>query len=317
MNEWNKLKTVLKKHYGLENMDIAAQQGGWAALAYKVAGNKNTYFLKVYDKARASTPKWTSLIDKYVPVLKWLSRHTMLAGVVPVPLAARNGDWKCEDDDGVYLLYEYIEGETIGGSALTEKQIRQLAMIVSELHKYGSGIPADTADLKESFEVPFVPLLQNTLDRGYDRLADELKVLLDPYLESLHRLIVRMERLSAGLQNSQLRMALCHTDIHSWNLMQANGQLILIDWEGLKLAPVEADLMFLTDKPYYHTFMESYGVTHPEYALNQNALQFYQVRRKLEDIWEWIEQLLFDNQSIQERAGTLDSLKKELEEIDR
>jgi thiamine kinase-like enzyme len=39
-------------------------------------------------------------------------------------------------------------------------------------------------------------------------------------------------------------MQLCHTDAHGWNLMQ-NQNLMLIDWEGLKLAPVEADLRAL------------------------------------------------------------------------
>ncbi|GGD78178.1 aminoglycoside phosphotransferase family protein [Paenibacillus nasutitermitis] len=312
----DELKTILEKHYGLENMVITAQMGGWAALAYKAAGNNRSYFLKMYEKSRASTPKWTALIDKYIPVLQWLGQHTVLAGKIPVPLVTRNGNYKCEDDDGIYLLYEYIEGETIGGSDLTENQISQLAVIVSELHKYGSEIPVETDGLKESFEVPFAPLLQNMLDEGYDRLADDLKKQIDPYKEILHRLIVRMDHLSAGLKNSHVPMALCHTDIHNWNLMQTGRQLNLIDWEGLKLAPVEADLMFLTDSPYYNEFMDSYRKSHPGFSLNPNALLFYQIRRKLEDIWEWLEQLLFDIQSPVERAGTLSSLMKELEGMD-
>lgn len=112
-------------------------------------------------------------------------------------------------------------------------------------------------------------------------------------------------------------MALCHTDIHNWNLMQFKQQLILIDWEGLRLAPVEADMMFLVDKPYYNRFLSIYRKSHKDFVINPDALQFYQEKRKLEDIWEFIEQLLFDNQDTQERADTIDSLRKELKAINK
>lgn len=66
--------------------------------------------------------------------------------------------------------------------------------------------------------------------------------------------------------------------------MQSENQLILIDWEGLRLAPIEVDLMFLVDEPYYDEFLNTYQKTHENFAINPDALQFYQVRRKLEDI---------------------------------
>ena len=53
-----------------------------------------------------------------------------------------------------------------------------------------------------------------------------------------------------ALRHAPLRYALCHTDIHGWNLMQED-RLILIDWEGLKLAPVEADLFSFTETFFF------------------------------------------------------------------
>ena len=47
-----------------------------------------------------------------MPVLRWLSDRTALSGKLPVPLLTTNGEYKCEDDDAVYVLYEYIAGET-------------------------------------------------------------------------------------------------------------------------------------------------------------------------------------------------------------
>lgn len=110
-------------------------------------------------------------------------------------------------------------------------------------------------------------------------------------------------------------MALCHTDLHPWNMMQSGQQLMLIDWEGLKLAPVEADMMFLVNEPFFDQFMNIYRKRHPDYAVNADALQFYQGRRKLEDIWEFLEQLIHDFQDASQREATLNHLTKELQQI--
>ncbi|WP_338015909.1 hypothetical protein [Paenibacillus mesophilus] len=59
----DKIREVLKEQYDLESTSVSSQRGGWSALAYKVHSSKATYFLKAYEKSRASTPKWTALID--------------------------------------------------------------------------------------------------------------------------------------------------------------------------------------------------------------------------------------------------------------
>ena len=124
-----------------------------------------------------------------------------------------------------------------------------------------------------------------------------------------------IETLGQRLRNSNVRMALCHTDLHGWNLMQSEQQLIVIDWEGLKVAPVEADLMFLIDKPFFQEFLNIYQKTHHNFSINHDALQFYQGKRKLEDIWEFLEQLLWDEQNEEERVGTLNYLQEELKNL--
>jgi len=44
-------------------------------------------------------------------------------------------------------------------------------------------------------------------------------------------------------------------------------------------------------------------------------LLFYHIRRKLEDIWEFIEQLLYDNQEDKERNETIKVLDGELNNL--
>lgn len=309
------IQIILKDHYGIDRVNILPQRGGWSALAYKVFDGRHTYFLKAYEKSRASTPKWTALIDEYVPILLWLLDHSALKGMLPVPIPTTNGDYKCEDEDGIYLLYEYIEGENIGDRTLTQEQARQLSEIISELHLYGEEIPVKTDAIKEDFDVPFLQSLRNILDKSYNTIPADVAEAIHPYIEQMKGLMDTVEKLSLDLKNSHLRMALCHTDLHYWNLMQSEQQLILIDWEGLRLAPVEADLMFLVNKPYFDELMRIYRKHHGPFEIHSDALRFYQGRRKLEDIWEWIEQLLFDKQDEIDRADILNSLQQQLKEI--
>ncbi|MCF7620081.1 aminoglycoside phosphotransferase family protein [Bacillus sonorensis] len=306
------IKNILNVYYGIDSVNISPQKGGWSALAYKVAGSDADYFLKVYDKKRASTAKWTALIDDYAPIVQWLNDHTQLRGSLPVPVLTKSGAYKCEDDHGIYLLYEYIDGETIGDRPLHSGDIRKLAEITAELHTYGEGIPVKTDRIKESFAVPFLRQMREWLGGALPGNTTEL---FDPYVDSVYHMMEKAEELSDQLKSGSLRLALCHTDIHNWNLMTSGREFILIDWEGLKLAPVEADLMFFADQPYFHEFMTIYWQVHKGFQLDQQALRFYQLRRRLEDVWEFAEQLVFDCQTEQERAETVTAIEKELKGI--
>ncbi len=311
------MEKLLKEYYGIEITTILSLKGGWASLAYKVINHDQSYFLKVYEKSRASTPKLTERIDEYVPIMGWLIRNGGLNGKTSTPLLTKGGDYKCEDDNGVYLLYDYIDGETIGHQELTENQIYQLSEIIANLHLYGEEIPVNTDSIKEDFHVPFLPLLRRISNQESKNLPDDVRKVVYPYIDQINDLVDTVEKLAQHLKSSHIRMALCHTDLHNWNLMQSKQQLMLIDWEGLKLAPVEADLMFLVDKPYYDIFLRIYKEIHGNFKLNPDALHFYQGRRKLEDIGEFLEQLLFDSLSQEERVVAINYLKEELRNIIR
>lgn len=311
----DEIKIILREQYGIDCKNVSPQQGGWSALAYKVFDDRCTYFLKVYEKNRASTSKWTALIDTYMPVTVWLQQNSGLKGKIPVPLFTTNGDYKYESKDAIYLLFQYIDGETIGNRELSREQVCQLAEIVAELHWYGGEIPVQTEGLREVFEVPFLQELRNALDHDWNKLSTDVVKMIEPKMERIKSLSDSIRRLSARLKNSHPKLALCHTDIHNWNLMLAEEKLILIDWEGLTVAPVEADLMFLVDHPHFDTFLSIYRKRHKDYSFNPDALQFYQEKRKLEDMWEFVQQLLFDEQDAGERAATISLLAKELKTL--
>ncbi|WP_353626238.1 phosphotransferase [Bacillus sp. JCM 19041] len=280
----SKFTKILKDKYGIHPSEVMETQGGWAALAFEVSGGENHYFLKVYEKHRASTSKLTALIDQYSPILVWLETNTDLKGRIPVPLLTKDGHYKCEDDVNIYLLYPFIHGDTVGGSELSNQQVKEFAHMIATLHSYGEEIPVPTKVLVEQFDVPFLEQLESVLSKEEEKLPEELRELINTYKDNVVQSIKEIRILSTQLKSSTLDMVLCHTDLHHWNLMQSTS-LVLIDWEGLKIAPVEADMMFLVDKPYFDEFFKIYKEVHKDYSINEQALRFYSIKRKLEDTW--------------------------------
>jgi len=121
------------------------------------------------------------------------------------------------------------------------------------------------------------------------------------------------------LKSGHQPFVLCHTDIHGWNLMQSD-KLILIDWESIKFAPVEADLFtFWSDwywgnskwGSYWDKFLPVYQKYHPEYTEQNETLRFYQIRRHIEDIEEFFKQYLYDDMTKEETDEVISCLERE------
>lgn len=305
---------ILKLHYNKSILKITEQNGGWSARAFKIQTLNNNFFLKVYDKHRTSTQALYTAIDNYMPIVIWLHKNTMLNSRIISPVPTINGGYKCEDEHHVYILFPYIDGFTLGDKSMTDIQKKETAEIIAELHNYDAEIPVITDAIKENFTIPFCSELKNILLSFNQKPKSETTDILAEYKQIIIKNIKNAESLSKKLSKENLSFVLCHTDVHGWNLMQTD-HIILIDWEGLKLAPPEADLFAFIDNFFWHNysdeFMRIYKSIHPNFNLNQEALKFYQIRRRLEDIYELTQQLLYDNTSEEERKQSLNYLKQE------
>ena len=81
---------------------------------------------------------------------------------------------------------------------------------------------------------------------------------------------------------------LCHADIHTANLLvDPDGALHIVDWDGVMLAPKERDLMFVTARakiqsPPEQAFFAGYG----NITIDPVAFAYYR--------YEWVVQELAD-----------------------
>lgn len=309
------IKSMLKENYGIECVNYFKVEGGISATSYKVVANSENFFLKCYDKRNIATALWTSNIDVYMKSLIWFNDNTQLKGKITCPIVATNGDYKCENNIYIFILFEYIEGFAIEKQPLTQKQVEELAEIIAHLHEHGEDFPIKTESIKEDFSLPFCISLKNYFTNDFSTSTDEIKAILHPCREQIMLKIKEIELLSEKLKSSNQIMRLCHTDAHGFNLMQ-NDCLILIDWEGLKLAPVEADLFMWVKKDYWSIFLKSYLKIRPEYKLDDDLISFYTIRRKLEDIWAFIESILYDNLSKKQYISNLSFLSNECRDLE-
>ena len=302
----NKIKNILQTHFDIICTDISKINIGLSvAVNYKVKTDDKAFFLKVYDKNKAQFSLWTENINTYIPILTWLNGNTNLQRKIVRPIKTNTGDFLFENEESIILLFDYIDGEPVTKNSFTDLQILEIAEIMACLHSYDSNIPVSTDKIKEDFSVPFCISLENFIVNEYQKSPADIKTILQPYLNRLTAKNNELISLADTIKQKDNNMALCHTDAHYKNFMQNGHHLILVDWEGLKLAPAEADLFMFTQKAYWNIFIEHYNKLRPDFVLDNEMLSFYVLRRKIDDIWAFIESILYDNLSDKQRKRDL------------
>jgi len=285
---------ILSQNYGIHNACLTKVQPGWSALAYSVKTVGKHYFLKVYDKTRYSSQVWIQGIDWYMPTLAWLGEQTHLRGRIPHVIPTANGNYKYEDNERLYILFNWIDGITPRDEPLTRPQFVSLAQIVAELHNFNEQIPTSSSVVRETYDIPFYKSLMLRAQSADDNIPNEY---LQTIIEKLHYLL----EVSRTLPAMDLPYTLCHNDIHGWNVITQGDELVLLDWEGLRFAPREADLfMFKYERYWGHRWDEFYDVykkIHPQLEINETAMRFFQLRRRLNDVDEFINNIVLDNES--------------------
>src|SRR5690606_22126761 len=122
---------------------------------------------------------------------------------------------------------------------------------------------------------------------------------LKPNILTIKNQVNEWNNLSEFLKGQSLNNCLCHTDIHHWNIITDKQQLYLLDWEGIKFAPPEADIFSIYEQPYFNSFMKKYYKLNPNYQVIVSTLRYDQMIIVVEDVFEIIEQFEFDNLNIE------------------
>jgi len=285
---------ILSQHYNIHSACLTKVQPGWSALAYRIETVNKHYFLKIYDKTRYSSQSWIQGIDQYMPTVVWLGEQTSLRDRIPHVIPTANGHYKYEDSECVYILFSWIDGITPRDQPLTRPQLGSLAQIIAELHNFNEHIPTSSSVVRESYDIPFYESLMLRAQGADENIPNEY---LQIIIEKLHYLL----EVSRTLPIMNLPYSLCHNDIHGWNVITQGDGIVLLDWEGLRFAPREADLFMFKYERYWgqrwDEFYDVYKKIHPQLEINETAMRFFQLRRRLNDVDEFVNNIVFDNES--------------------
>ena len=148
-----------------------------------------------------------------------------------------------------------------------------------------------------------------------DPLIKELKGFLGAHNELIAELIIRAEQYANALNKNRGDHTLCHGDIHGWNLfIDDNGDIFIVDWDTMILAPKERDLMFIgcglggnghSLEEETRLFYQGYGET----EVNSIAVAYYRFERIIVDIVEFCKQICSLEENRDERIWALQTLQ--------
>jgi spectinomycin phosphotransferase len=201
-----------------------------------------TYFLKV---------KKGVVYEPSVAVPHFLKDQGIAQVVAPLPTMI--GQLWHGLDDFFLILYPFIDGSTGMDVGLSDSQWIEFGTVLKKIHSTQLSPELLRQVQKEAFALNpqwcgVVKMLQAKMKAGefHDPLERELAAFWRERQQEIGRIVARAAALGRMLQRKSGEFILCHTDIHTANvLIDKDDKLFIVDWDQPILAPKERDLMFV------------------------------------------------------------------------
>lgn len=232
-----------------------------------------------------------------------------------VPLETEDGKYWARLGRFAVTVYPFVEGRDGFAVELTDRQWVELGNTLRRVHCVT--LPDDI--LQRLPRETFSPVYRERV-RGYqqtlasatnsDLVASHLAELMRSQEDVIDELIRRADRLAFELQSSSHSLVLCHADIHAGNvLITTDGDLYVVDWDMMVLAPKEHDLMFVgagvgrtwNTQRESERFYRGYGPAN----IDPVSVGYYRYECIVEDIAVVCDKILESKFSTQERARSL------------
>lgn len=213
------------------------------------------------------------------------------------------------------MLYPFLDARTAASAGLSEQHWHELGATMQQVHT--SRLPAELQQMLR--RETFIPWRRELLDEIEARIASdevsgpaqqELSAFWRAHQDQIHGVIARADTLAEQLRQADLAPALCHADLHTWNiLLDTERQIWLIDWDEIILAPKERDLMFviggigrdLVSARETECFLQGYG----DPAIDWRALTYYRYAWAVQDMAAYAEEVFLPDHPEAARADAV------------
>lgn len=283
------LIACLRAAYGLpvRGVDFLPIGNDASAWVYRVdSGSGERWFLKL-KKGAIDPPGVT--IPRYL--------HDSGIAEVVAPLRTRSGEWWARLEGFSLILYPFIDGDVGMEVGLMDDQWRAFGSTLRQLHR--TQLPPELAIRRETFAPN--PAWIRTIESVEARIsaADlstdferEMAAFWNPRREAIRQIVAQTQTLGQKLRGRSLELVVCHSDIHTANiLLDHEGRLFIVDWDGVLLAPKERDLMFIDElaDQQQTLFFQGYGAA----AVDAHAIAYYRYEWVVQEFGDYGERVFF------------------------
>lgn len=301
----------LQENYGLQISKLEFLPIGYDATAwvYRVDTTAATYFLKV----KKGTIQVSSL------TIPHFLRDSGITQIVAPIANIYRALWTNIGEFNL-ILYPFVNGKSGMGIGLADNQWREFGVVLKRIHAteltpelVQQIHKEDFAPLRSNIAREMDALIENgTFDNPHQK---ELTAFWREKRTEILKFIARTDELADMLKRQSLDFALCHSDIHTANvLVDADGQLQIVDWDEVRLAPKERDLMFILDTGNVEAklnsenqFFEGYGQT----SINPVAFAYYRYEWVVEEFADFAQRVyMLDDIGDETRADSVRGFKQ-------
>jgi spectinomycin phosphotransferase len=307
------LRACLQEQYGLvpATIDFLPLGADISAAVYRVVNDKGAaFFLKI--KSNAIYPP-SCLVPHF------LSDQGIESVVGPLPtkshaLWTHLGEWSV-------VMNPYIDGDS-GWDTITWEHWKEAGRTIRRIHEVTMPAPGFDSIRDESFD-----------PSGYSGSVDTVEAQLEDsrrggpsglslgsswskHRSTIHALLSSLHRLAGVLQTQSLPYVICHADLHPGNLLRNRaGQVFVVDWDDVMLAPRERDFIFVGEPEDISTacgsspFFEGYG----QLNVNWIAVTYYRYERVVQDLIEYARDVLREDLTERTKSESLRRFSESLE----
>lgn len=285
----NTLRACLRERYDLvaSALEFLPRGHDYRAGVYRVVSEQGVaYLLKVTSRP---------LYEPSCLVPRYLRDQGITAVVAPLPTTS--GALWTQLAGWTVMVYPFLEGDT-SLTSMTDEQWRETGNIFRRIHQVQlppdgfpsmrreSFDPAGYVRWVRAFEAERLPAQHDGDGPARDLCASWLA-----HQSTIHTAVTSLEHLGQALHSRTIPYVVAHADVHAANLLRdADGQVFVLDWDEVMLAPKERDFIFIRE-PQASAFWEGYGVRASE-EIDWVALTYFRWERVIQDMIEEAQQAL-------------------------
>jgi spectinomycin phosphotransferase len=230
---------------------------------------------------------------------------------IVAPLRTVSGEMSTSVGHLRLIAYPFVDARMAVEVGLSDEQWVAYGALVGRLHATRLPPEIESALPHETFRPTTIAGIAR-VDSRLEGADPEFVALWREHWREIQAIVDRTEALASHLQatlaaNGATDFVPCHGDIHTHNvLVDASGELRVVDWDEMVMAPRERDLMFVLGSPIglprgereIALFRAGYGPM----DVDPERLAYYHAEWAIQDIVGYADETLSDQAGPESRA---------------